>query len=340
MKLASLFRRAKVDLLHLNNTGAEPAPIAARFAGCRHIVGTWHVDSTYDLDNLRGGLRYRVLEELSMRSLHRSIAVSMATKSDWLKRCRMEAYANRVTVIHNGIDPARVARMRTVEERRRELGIPADATVIGSLGRLDRAKGYEYLLQAMALFLRQLNNTHVVIGGSGPLVGSLTDLANELGISKRVHFLGHVADPRMVLNALDIYVQPSLCEAFPIALLEASAAGLPVVASDVGGIPESVLDGETGFVVPPKDPGSLAGSIEKLLADPQLRRAMGDAGVARTRREFSLDTMVRQTLEVYGSLLHMPELPATRIPATPPVGGAPPAPGGEPSLMVSGGVSR
>ena len=300
--LRRLFVREPVALLHSNNTGAEPAPIAARWAGIPHVLGTFHVLPSYDLDGLRNGSRYRLLEAASMRALHHAIACCDAARKDWQVRIGFDT--SRCAVIYNGIDTERVARQATREEARRDLGLRPDAPVIAAVGMLHRYKGFNSLLQALPDVVKMFPDVQVVIAGTGPQEDELQRKAIRLGVSDSVHWLGFCSNVRTLLEAADMYVQPSLVEACPMAILEAGAIGLPVVASAVGGIPEMVQEGRTGLLVPPQEPKPLAHALTTLLGDSELRAAMGEAGRERVYEFFTRDRMVSETLAVYEKMLH------------------------------------
>jgi len=296
-RLARLFRAHPVDLLHTQCTGCEESPVAARLAGVPRVIGTFHVDSTYDLHGLRSGPSYRVLEHVSNRCLDAAIAVSHATKRDWVARTHVPA--GRVVTIPNGIDPEHFRRRQSREEARRRFGIPADTLVVGGLGRLDEAKGFSDLLDAAALLRPEFPNLVIAIAGDGPLRAELRTKADRLGLGDGVRMLGFRADVQAVLDSLDVFALPSLCEATPYALLEAMATGLPAVGSSVGGVPEVIAPGVTGFLVPPRAPDALATALRPLLADEALRARMGHAGRARVVECFQERDMVRQTVELY-----------------------------------------
>jgi glycosyltransferase involved in cell wall biosynthesis len=301
LRLAASFRRRPVDLMHTNNTGCEESAVAARLAGVPWVLGTFHVDSTYDLSRSRSGLRHRALECLSNHCLHAAIAVSEATRRDWLRRTGMPA--RRVVTIHNGVRPAMSDRPRNTAAARGRLGLPADQVIVGGVGRLDRAKGFDDLLDAVAALATDRPHVAVALAGQGPLRAALEQRASRLGIASRVHFLGYRADVNEVYAALDVFVLSSVCEALPYVLLEAMAAGLPVVATTVGGVPEVVAAGETGFLVPPQDPPALAAALRPLLASAELRDRMGRAGRDRVARAFDERETVARTIQFYRDLL-------------------------------------
>ena len=168
-----------------------------------------------------------------------------------------------------------------------------------SVGRLVYYKGFDVLIRAMASVRGKL-----VIVGDGPLRGELQGLAAQLGVTDKVVFAGEINNAGVMpyYHAADLFALASVArsEAFGIVQIEAMAAGLPVVNTSLdSGVPFVSLDGQTGLTVPPENPTALAGAINRLLDDDGLRQSLGQAGVRRARQEFSLDTMLRRTLELY-----------------------------------------
>ena len=305
-RLARALKGCRLGLLHTQNTGCEESAVAARLAGVPRVLGTFHVDSTYDLDRARSGFRHRVLEHLSNHSLDRAIAVSEATKLDWVQRTRLPG--ERVCVIPNGVDAERFRRRSSPAEARAALEIPAGSVVLGCLGRLEPAKGFGDLLQAISQLGDDGPPLTLVIAGRGPLRESLGRQAESLGLGENVRFLGFREDVRDVLEASDVFVLPSWCEAMPFALLEAMAMGLPAIGTSVGGVPEAIHHSETGLVVPARDPAALARAIRTMRDSSELRHRMGEAGRERVVRHFSERRSVRRTIEVYRDLLRIPRM--------------------------------
>ncbi len=202
----------------------------------------------------------------------------------------------------------KTARLQTL---RQELGLGETGLVIGAVGRLETAKGLEYLIKAFARIHGELagNNASeahgegtfakLVIVGTGSLENSLKSLAAELGVDKQVIFTGYRTDAQWIMALFDIFALPSLQEALPLVGIEAMALGKPVVGSTADGIPELIVDGETGYLVPPKDVESLTGRLRELCLDPDLRRRMGQKGRERYLANFTQETMCARTLEVY-----------------------------------------
>lgn len=305
-RLGRLIRLHPVDLFHTQNTGCEESPVAAKLAGVRSVLGTFHVNSALDLRRVRSGPPHRLLEMVSNRCLDTAIAVSRATKRDWVRRSHIPA--SRVVTIHNGIDPEKFRRRRGREAARHALGLPENALVVGGLGRLDEAKGFTYLLDAATKLRSEFPTLIVAIAGAGPLREALEHQTATLGLSHVVRFLGFQSDVQAVLDALDVFAIPSLSEALPFALLEAMATELPAVGAAVGGIPEVIVPGETGFVVPARNPDRLATSFRVLLRDADLRTRLGVAGRARVVRDFHERDMVAKTIDIYrqASRCHQP----------------------------------
>jgi len=205
----------------------------------------------------------------------------------------------RVQVIYNGIA---ISERVTPGERaavRAELGLPDDALVVGSVARLDPVKNLSLLLQAHASLLASHPQVRVALVGSGPEQPALEAEARRLGTSQRVLFAGYRSDARRLMSAFDVYVNCSNYEGVSLTILEAMAAGLPVVATRVGGNAEVVLDGETGIVVPGRQAAPLADAIAAMSADPRVRREMGEAGRRRVEQEFSIERMVDDYRRAY-----------------------------------------
>jgi glycosyltransferase involved in cell wall biosynthesis len=206
--------------------------------------------------------------------------------------------ARKVEIIRNAVDVRRFRQQSGGALRRELRGVPARPIVL-ALARLDAQKGLFDLLEAAVL----VPDANFVIAGDGQERKRLEDTARTLAVDGRVLFLGHREDVPELLAACDLFVLPSLYEGFPLSVLEAMAAGRPVVATAIGGTEEAVINGETGLLVPPHDPAALAAAIRSLLSDPPLGRRLGLAGRERALREFSAEKMVREVTELYERIL-------------------------------------
>ncbi len=302
-RLADVLRRCPVDLLHTNETGCEESAPAARLAGVPVIVGTLHVLPDVDVEAQRRRWIHQRLTRRAVHALDRAIAVSDAGRTAWMAHAGLPP--DRIVTIHNGIDPMEFRRRRTTSEARRALGIPAgdSSVVIGALSRLSRVKGLEYVIDAAALLRAQHLNVRVVIAGDGELLEDLRRHAVRVGAAPCVHFVGHRADVTGALEAFDVFALPSLSEALPYAVIEAMSMELPVVASDVGGVPEIVANNRTGFLVPPRNAESLAAALRPLVESSALRTRIGLAGRQRVIECFDQRRMAQRTVDLYRSLL-------------------------------------
>lgn len=211
-------------------------------------------------------------------------------------------HTNHVQVIYNGIDtrPSDAKRDPYLLE---SLGIPPKAPIIGTLGNLYPVKGHVYLIRAAWTILQQQSDIHVVILGRGGLKNVLSAEAEALGIQDRIHLVGYRDDARRWLSTMDVFTLPSLSEGLPLSLLEAMAAGIPVVVTDVGGMPEVIDDGQTGLIVPKGDVEALASKVLFLLQNPSVAVKMGAAGRSCARERFCLERMVAEYRGLYSKAL-------------------------------------
>jgi len=204
-----------------------------------------------------------------------------------------------ITVVHNGIPiPTASAvsdRGAKQQDARTSVGLPWPGPLLVAVGNLYPVKDHANLLRAAA----ELPGVHVAIAGRGDQEVPLRHLAEEFAISQRVHLLGLRQDVDRVLLAADVFVQPSRSEGLPLAVLEAMAAALPVVATRVGGVGEAVVDGETGILVAPADSPALAGALRAVLAMPDRGAALGQAGRERAIRDFSVRQMIDRYCALY-----------------------------------------
>ena len=206
--------------------------------------------------------------------------------------------AARAVTVHEGIDLDRVAAAPPANLHE-ELWLPHQAPIVGNVAALVPHKGQRHLVEAATLVVRQVPDARFVIAGEGELRESLERQIKERHLEKHVLLAGFRPDVLSVHKAFDIFVMSSVTEGLGTSLLDAMAAGKPTVATETGGIPEVVVDGETGILVPPRDHQAMAGAIVRLLGDPDLRRCMGEAALTRVREKFSAERMVEGTLQVY-----------------------------------------
>ncbi|MFO7654888.1 MAG: glycosyltransferase family 4 protein [Candidatus Krumholzibacteriia bacterium] len=217
--------------------------------------------------------------------------------------------AERVSMLHHGVDPDRFTPVPSVRARvRRELGVQDDEVLVGIVGRVTPAKGHpEFLAMARRLVADGLPVRFVVVGEPtrGEELEGQAILASiaEHGLQDRVILTGFRDDVPDLLNAMDVFAFPSHAEAFGMALVEAMAAGLPAVSSDCDGVVDIVVQGETGFMVPPRDAAALTAAVQRLVENPGLRRELGAAARRRVLEHFTQEGYERRLEELYGSLI-------------------------------------
>ncbi len=216
-----------------------------------------------------------------------------------LLRLGGQQFAAKVPLVPNGTNL--VAADPDRAEPRKRFGVAPGEPMVAAVGRLVHKKGFRYLLEAAPEIFAHNPSARLVIGGGGELAGELEQQARELGIAERVSFPGMLSHDQVLelVAAADLFVMPSIrdsggnIDGLPIVVLEAMAAGRPVVGTDVAGMPLAVANGETGRLVPEKDPAALAGAVNQLLADGDLRQRMGDAGRRRVEQELNWAAVAR-----------------------------------------------
>lgn len=208
---------------------------------------------------------------------------------------------DRAVYIPNGVAPT--VPSRTAAEVKKGLGIPGAACVIGMVSRLHPSKGHRDLIQAFTLLAAEMKDVVLLIVGNGELRRNLESQVDACGLNGRVRFTGHRNDVPDLLGAMDVFAHPSQWEGMPNAVMEAMAAGRPVVASRVDGIKALITDGETGLLVAPGDPGMLAAQLRRVLSDPSLARILGAGAARRMAEHYGLDRMVAAYDALYRELL-------------------------------------
>ena len=299
-RLVKVLRAGDFDIVHSHLFRADlyAGLAVAQLGDARPLlVSTRHNDDRFFLNPFVGIAHYLLSGRQDM-----IIAISDHVARFTIARGVREP--GRVRRVYHGLDiPDAQEQERERQRIRAELGIPADAFLIGNVGRLAPQKGQRHLVEAMPLLLERVPRAHAAIAGGGDLEEFLRDLALELRVSEHVHVLGPRQDVPALMQALDAFAMPSIWEGFGLVLLEAMAAARPVVASHVATIPEVVVDGETGLLVPAGDEVVLAEALAQLADDPQLAQRLGQAGQDRLRRRFSIDKMVGDTELLYRELL-------------------------------------
>jgi glycosyltransferase involved in cell wall biosynthesis len=286
--LAAVLREVKPRLLHLHDPHAVSAGLLARrLASPVKAVATRRVD--FPLKGAFSRAKYRACE--------RVIAVSSAIRKELV---RSGLHEEQVRLVHEGV-PDRAPRPDG-RAALRELGVPEGAQVVGNVAALTDHKDHATLLEAAALVVRVRPETSFVIAGEGERRQALLAQRQRLGLADHVVFAGFRDDLDRLLPAFDVFCLSSHLEGLGTSLLDAMAFARPIVATAAGGIPDAVVDGLTGRLVPVRDPESLAAALLELLGDPERRAQMGDRGRRRFLEHFTLERMVEDTLGVYAEL--------------------------------------
>jgi len=285
VRLARGFRVEGADVVHTHGHFAVNVlgRVAARLAGAR-VLSHMHIENAFRQG--RGRSLQVALDNASARLCFALVAVSEATRDSLLR----QGYpASRVVTIHNGIEPAEPAEPVRL----------AEGPTILEVARLAEVKGQRTLLEA----LPELEAAAVLVGEdlerSGEYRRELEELGHRLGVAERVVFAGRRDDVPGLLAGCDVVCLPSTAEGLPLVLLEAMGQGKPIVASAVGGVPELVLDGETGVLVPPGDARALAAALHRVLDEPELARRLGEAGRRRVAERFAAAAAAARILSLY-----------------------------------------
>lgn len=297
IRLIRFLRAEKFDLIHTHLSYANILGcLAGHYSGIP-VVATLH-STGHDPDRITSLVSR--LEKVLLQSLaRRIIAVGYTVASTHGAQLR----SRTVDVIPNGVQIPNQLSPEARQALRREVAGDEKRLVIVSVGRFVEAKGYEDLIDAFAILHRQDPEPVLIIAGVGRLFETIKKKIADLQLEDSVHCLGERSDVSQLLAASDIYVSSSHREGLPVALLEAMMAGLPIVATSVGDIP-NVLTPETGITVPPHKPACLAEALSELVRAPERARLMGSAARVRALQEYSLDTWVHRLTALYRETLN------------------------------------
>lgn len=283
----------KIDIIHTHGYKADFYGYAA---GKR--LGTPLIATSHNWTGCTAALRlFAFLDHLILKHFHKVVAVSDTVAASLL---RFGAHQDKVKTIDNGVDLAAFEAASPTLAKEIEKG---ERVLVGTVGRLVFEKGFHYYLRAAQEILREFPDTLFVLVGEGPDRKRLEEMARELEINHNLIFTGERNDMPGVYASLDIFVLPSLLEGMPITVLEAMASKKAVVATRVGAVPKVVVQGKTGLLVEPRDTEGLRSAIARLLAEPELRKKLGENGHSRVRQHFSSEIMARRYLDLYQGVL-------------------------------------
>lgn len=291
--LLALMRSERPDVVHVNSSKGGLALVAARFARVPRILFTAHGWAFNEQRAWWQKLLLRTIYVCTVLLSHETICVSEAVR----RESGLSFLGKKLTVIRNGIEVSKLRPKRSA----RNILHPTDEKKIwlGILAELHPSKRIEDALQAMNELAPEFPDLKLFVIGEGEERVRLEEFIETHGLRERVYLLGFVPDAASYLSAFDVFLMISRTEALGYALLEAGAAGLPVVATRVGGIPEVIVHGESGTLVPPENPASIARAVRTYLGDPARMKAHGAALKERITNSFSKESMTAQTFERY-----------------------------------------
>lgn len=301
VQLLKIMKKGNYNIVHTHTSvGGAIGRIAAKIAGVPIVLWTihgWAFD--YPIGGrLKRGLFYLIERFLDKFTDH-YIAVSQKMKDVGLNS-KIVHNEKRISVIYHGIDLDEVSKNRELGYNK--LNIPYGFYVVGTVGRLETQKGIDIFLRAAKLIRNSIYNTKFVIIGDGPLRQNLSQLADMLGLSNSVIFTGWREDAYDLIRMMDVFCLASRWEAFGIVLLEAMAMGKPIVATNVGGVPEIVTDRINGFITKPEDPKDFAKKVILLLKDPRLCEEMKKKNLEKINKMFLLSNTIEKYKTLYRNL--------------------------------------
>lgn len=298
LRMCQLILRERPDIVHTHLFISDLyGRMAARLCGVPVVISTSHSN---DVWARRIPLGY--LYGLTAKLADRVIAVSRSVRDYQIQHTGI--FSDKICVIENAVDIWRFAGQdhagRLVRD---ELKIDSAAPLVGIIGRLRPVKDHDNFLKAAVQIKNKLPEARFLVVGDGPLREELMMQAQTLDLGSAIIFCGIRQDIPAVMAALDVLVISSKWEGLPVTLLEGMAARRPIVSTAVGGVPNTVSDGESALLVPPEDSLALANACLKILDNPVLAQSLGEAGFARVKSQFSLDVMIGKTLKLYEELL-------------------------------------
>lgn len=304
-KLARLLRKEQIQILHLHNSTAFfYGVMAGKLAGVPVIIYTEHARDIFP------NLKVRIADKLFSFFTNRIIVVADYLKRDLINNEKFDE--NKISVIYNGIDVLECNVKSDQTKIRGGLNLDRDVPVIGIVARLDPIKNHKCLIKAMKEVADKLPETVLLIIGDGPISSELKSLVNDLKLAKNVQFLGMRSDIPELMSIINVFVLCSKSEGLSVTILEAMAAGKPIVATRVGGTPELIEHGIHGLLVEPDNQEALSDALIELLTDTSKAIKMGEAAKKKSLENFTLDIMLRKYEKIYEHYL----MPSNRKPFT------------------------
>lgn len=299
-ELWSIFRNERPDVVHLNSAKAGGVgALAARLAGVPRIIFTAHGWAFNEERSTLQRLFIKFFSWMTTLLSHKTIAVSLAVKNDTRKWLFAQ---KKIIVVRNGVSDTKFYDREEAREKlfsQTSITLPSNAFLLCTIAELHNNKGLQYSIKAFAELAKENTSLHYFIFGDGEEKEHLDTLIRSLGMEGRAHLLGFTKGASTFLRAFDLFILPSITEGLGFVILEAGCAGIPVIASRVGGIPEIIDDGRTGILIPLRNTPAISSAIKSLIDDPLLRAKLGTALQEKVLQDFSLSRMVKQTIILY-----------------------------------------
>ncbi len=312
LKIYRHLKKEEYEIVHTHTSKAGfLGRIAAKLAGTPIIIHTPHGHVFFGYFGPLKTKYFILLEKFGSLITDRIIALTNREKNDTIDF--KVAKEDKLVVIHSGIELDKFTQSATQDNQslKLNLGIPEKALIVGTAGRLVPIKGPEYLVRAAKKVLQIYKNVFFLFAGDGHLKEDLTALARNLGVEKNILFLGWRDNAAGMISLFDIFVLPSLNEGMGRVLVEAMSLEKPIIASNIGGIPDLIFHGKNGFLVPPRNSDELTQYIGLLLEDEYKRKIMGQEG-KRVSQNFSAEKMVQKIESLYDQLLEMKKIGSLR----------------------------
>ena len=299
--VAILNQNAEFDVIHIHDWLTAPVGIASKYYLNKPLISTVHSTEVGRAQGLHSPDSYLIdgVEWWMTYEAERVILCSSSMK--WEIESHFHLPPEKVIVIPNAVDASKYEKKISREDVKRRYGIEPHEKVVLFIGRLVPQKGVEYLVKAIPLILQQHGNVKFVVVGDGWSKNHLEDLARSTGFEDKTRFLGFISDSELteLTMSADVLVVPSVYEPFGIVALEGMAAGVPVVAANVGGLSEIIEHDHTGVLVYPKNPESIAWGVNRVLSDPAYSRWLVQNAKRKVQEVYSWEAVAQRTVEVY-----------------------------------------
>lgn len=303
IKLVIFLKKEKFDIVHCHTSkGGFIGRLAAKLAGAKIIIYSPHGDIFEGYFCKLATDFFILLEKFAARFTDKIINLTKIEIERFLEHGI--GTRHQLKQIYNGINIKYYERAMTSNLKKRdEFGLGKDDFVCATVGRLVPVKGHTYLIKAIQKVVKVIPEAKFLFVGDGELKPKLSEEIKSYDLQRNVFLLGARSDIATILSCINVFLLPSLNEGFGMVLIEAMAARKPVIATNVGGVPEVIINGTTGILVPPEDPEAFSSAIIKLYNNPEMSLEMGLAGYERAKKLFNIETTVHELEELYEALI-------------------------------------